>query len=239
MFKAVLFDLDGTLLDIDMDLFIPTYFKKMYGMARERGLQAENLIERMWKSTQAMINCQDPMLTNQEAFERSFFSEPTYLSEEFMPFFDDFYGQAFDHLQGPACSFPESRQIVDEVVAKGCQVAIATQAVFPEVAIRKRLDWAGVGDVNFHLITSYEVMHYTKPHTEYYLEIADLLGVAPEECLMVGNDVGEDLTAAQAGMKTYLVKNRIINKNNLPIKVDWQGYHSDFLKFVREFPSSC
>ena len=73
MFRAVLFDLDGTLLDIDMDLFIQRYFKEMIYMARESGLKTEGLIEKLWKATEAMIENKDPQLTNQQVFEQNFF----------------------------------------------------------------------------------------------------------------------------------------------------------------------
>ena len=55
MFKAVLFDLDGTLLDIDMYVFIQHYFTKMVQMAQERNLKCNDLVEKSWKSTAAMI----------------------------------------------------------------------------------------------------------------------------------------------------------------------------------------
>ncbi len=233
MFRAVLFDLDGTLLDIDMDLFIQRYFKEMIYMARESGLKTEGLIEKLWKATEAMIENKDPQLTNQQVFEQNFFKNSDHPPEVLQLFFDDFYDQSFDQLQESVGPFPETRSVMDEVFARDCKVVIATQPVFPDKAIRKRLNWAGVGDFDYHLITTYEVMHFTKPHTEYYLEIAESLGVKPEECLMVGNDVGEDLTAAQAGMKTFLVKERLRNQHDLPIKVDWQGYLPDLLAFVK------
>lgn len=235
MFKAVLFDLDGTLLDIDMNIFLQNYFAKMVQMARERGLRSKGLVELLWKSTAAMIENKDPSLTNQEVFERDFFKDPLYQPEVYRPFFDEFYDQGFDQLKDFARPFPEARRVMDEVFSRGCKVAIATQPVFPDLAIRKRLDWAGVGSFDYHMVTTYEVMHYTKPHGEYYLEIADSLGVDPRECLMVGNDVGEDLTAAQVGMKTFLVKERLINQHNLPIKVDWQGFLPDLLSFVKKW----
>ncbi|MGI6550785.1 MAG: HAD family hydrolase [Syntrophomonadales bacterium] len=235
MFKAVLFDLDGTLLDIDMNIFIRKYFGKMVQMARERGLETKGLIELLWKSTAAMIENKDPLLTNIEVFERDFFKDPVYKPEVYRPFFDEFYDLGFEQLKDYAGPFPETRQVMDEVFSRGCKVVIATQPVFPDIAIRKRLDWAGVGSFDYQLVTTYEIMHYTKPHTEYYLEIAESIGVDPRECLMVGNDVGEDLTASLIGMKTFLVKERLINQRNLPINADWQGYLPDLLAFVKQW----
>ncbi len=217
-----------------MDSFIRSYFKKMNQMAREKGLPVENLIERLWKGTAAMIDNKDHSLTNEQVFRDYFFSPVDYLPEMYQPFFDEFYDQGFDQLSGHARSFPLARPVVETAFSQGGKIVIATQPVFPEVAIRKRLGWAGLGDCKFDLITSHERMHFTKPHKEYYLEIADLLGVDPGRCLMVGNDVREDMQAVKAGMKTFLVKDRMINRDELPIRADWQGYLADLLAFFRE-----
>lgn len=231
LLKAVLFDLDGTLLDIDMDYFLTQYFREMTKMAEEKGLVLPDLVDRLWKSTRAMMSNLDPNRTNREVFEEDFFRDAPYAPQILWPFFDEFYHHRFSRLKVHTKPFPEVRSIMEKVFAKGHRVAIATNSVFPEVAIRQRLDWAGIGDFEYSLITSYEVMHFTKPHVEYYKEIADYLKVRPEECLMVGNDVSEDLAARRLGMKTFLVKDRLINTGHLPVKADWEGYLSDLLHF--------
>ena len=48
-------------------------------------------------------------------------------------------------------------------------------------------------------------MHFCKPYAEYYWEIAELIGCAPGECLMVGNAPVFDLAAGKVGMKTFLL----------------------------------
>ena len=40
----------------------------------------------------------------------------------------------------------------------------------------------------------------------------DKLGLDPRECLMVGNDVGEDMAASALGMKTFLLTPCLINR---------------------------
>jgi hypothetical protein len=67
---------------------------------------------------------------------------------------------------------------------------------------------AGVSGLPYRLITSYENMRTCKPMPGYYLEIASVLDCPPEDCLMVGNDLDQDITPAQrAGMATYWVTN--------------------------------
>lgn len=234
MFDAVLFDLDGTLLDIDMNYFLQKYFGQMINMAREMGLHHHGLAERVYRSTGAMLTNKDPLYTNREVFESDFFADDIYPRQEFEPFFDEFYDTGFDRLQGYTRPMPSTRDIVQRTFDLGCKVVIATNSVFPDKAIIKRLNWAGAGGFKYHLVTSYEVMHYTKPHREYYQEIVDCLGVKPERCLMVGNDVGEDMVAAKLGMKTFLVQDRLINEHDLPIEADWQGSQSDLLEFLNK-----
>jgi hypothetical protein len=53
---------------------------------------------------------------------------------------------------------------------------------------------------------------------------------------MVGNDVHEDLCIREIGVKTFLVEDNIINKNDLEIIADYRGQFANFKKFVEELP---
>jgi FMN phosphatase YigB (HAD superfamily) len=94
---------------------------------------------------------------------------------------------------------------VETALGLGMRVAVATNPIFPLEAVRHRLDWAGLGDLPVHVITTYEVMHATKPLPAYFRETAEMLGVEPRACLMVGDDPLLDLPAADVGMRTYYV----------------------------------
>lgn len=231
MFKTVLFDLDGTLLDIDMNIFLRQYFKKMMIMAKDFGFDnIDNLAEQVYKSTDIMIGDRNLRTTNKEVFMQDFFANWDYSPQEFIPFFDYFYERGFPQLKEyckPFAGIPEMMKTVFEKIPR---IVIATNAVFPLSALQNRLQWAGVGDFNYSLITSYEIMHACKPHVEYYQEIAGKLGVNPQECLMVGNDMGEDLTAARIGMKTFLVEDRLINKD-IDVEPDYRGSLRDLYSF--------
>ncbi|MGE5371161.1 MAG: HAD family hydrolase [Solirubrobacterales bacterium] len=232
MIGAVLFDLDGTLLDIDMNEFIPQYFRQMIRWARQQRVGAKSLVQSVLASTEAMIANRDPSQTNQFVFENAFFADPAYDRKTLEPFFESFYQEAFDALQVHSKPFPDVPALLSNMFQRGFKVAIATNPVFPDLAVRKRLNWAGIGEYPFHWITAYENAHYTKPHLEYYLEISENLGVKPEQCLMVGNDVAEDMIAGQLGMKTFLVTERVINLRKLKLPLDGKGSHKDVLRFI-------
>lgn len=233
MFEAILFDLDGTLLDIDMNYFIPKYFNKMILMAKDFGIDdPEAMAKQIYKSTGAMIVDDNLNLTNEEVFMTDFLEKFPYLEEKkAFDFFDHFYTEGFPELQGFARPFPGIPSMMNDIFNKGMKVVIATNSVFPRAAIVERLHWAGVKNFDYSLITSYEIMHACKPNPRYYREIANLIEVEPENCLMVGNDIGEDLIAGKIGMKTFLVEDRLIDKG-IDLTPDWRGNLSTFFDFV-------
>lgn len=233
MFEALLFDLDGTLLNIDMNYFLPKYFGRMSSMALDHGYQgADRLAQQIWTSTEKMIANTDPDKTNEEVFLEDFYSNWPYPPGEFNRFFDAFYRDVFPQLNVFCQPFPGVQQMMENIFGRDLKIVIATNSVFPMTAIKSRLEWAGVGHFNYDLITSYENMHYCKPHPAYYQEICEVIGVKAENCLMVGNDAGEDLAAGQIGMKTFLVEDMLID-NGGGLKADWQGELQHLFHFLK------
>ena len=56
MIKAVLFDLDGTMLPMDQDLFVKKYFSELCKrFCPELKIGSEELVEAVWKATGDMI----------------------------------------------------------------------------------------------------------------------------------------------------------------------------------------
>lgn len=237
MFEAVLFDLDGTLLNINMEYFLKHYFRNMAEMAVECGYHdTKKLIEQINKSTWAMITNRDPQKTNEEVFMADFFRNWDYPPAEFEEFFHVFYEKRFPRLRQYSRPFVGVPDMIEGLLSKGLKIVIATNAVFPFTALQQRLDWAEIGHFRYELITSYEIMHFCKPHVEYYQEIVDKIGVKPEYCLMVGNDVGEDLPAGEIGIKTFLVENNLISNRRVDYQPDWRGKLEDLFLFMKQLP---
>lgn len=232
MFKAILFDLDATLLNIDMNIFMQKYFAKMGDIACELGIKnSDCFVDRILHSTGIMIDDLDPELTNENVFMQELLRDGRYKEKEkIRDFFNYFYETGFPQLKIYCHSFPGIPEMMQKVISR-CKVVIATNAVFPLSALQQRLNWAGIGHMNYELITSYEIMHFCKPHIEYYQEILDLLEVEPKDCLMVGNDMGEDLPAQELGIKTFLVEDMLIEKS-VPYVPDWRGRLPDLYAFL-------
>lgn len=207
MFKAILLDLDNTLLQNDMETFVPAYLAALGGFVATL-FPPETFIRHLLRATDAMVAHTDPTCTNMQAFDAAFFPAIGRSREEMGPLFDEFYATLFPHLRSLTRPVPAARPLVEWAFARGLQVAVATNPLFPRTAVEQRLEWAGlpVDEFPFHLVTTYEEMHAAKPHRTYYLEIAQRLERAPEECLMVGDEWEMDIYPATAvGMSAYWI----------------------------------
>jgi FMN phosphatase YigB (HAD superfamily) len=111
---------------------------------------------------------------------------------------------------------------------------VATNPVFPRRAIWERLRWVGVDDLPLAHVTVYEETCFCKPHPRYYLEVAKRLGVKPEECVMIGNDMQEDMVASTVGMKTFFLKEYRIDRGRPSFTVDQEGSLADLLESIRK-----
>lgn len=208
---TVLFDLDGTLLPMDQDLFVKDYFGRIAAKLAPYGYEPKKLIETIWRGTAAMVK-NDGSRTNEDAFWD--FAVCVYgeqiAKDKYL--FDEFYEQEFDKVKA-VCGFaPEAAEILYGLKRRGYRTVLATNPIFPARATQWRIQWAGLRPEDFALYTTYENSRYAKPNLNYYREILAKLNVSPEECLMVGNDVEEDMVAEQLGMKVFLLTDCLINK---------------------------
>lgn len=230
MLKTILFDLDGTLLPVDTDNFIRHYMKALATHAGHL-VPPARLVEQVLASTVAMVKNTDPAVTNEQVFADDFFPKVGRPYAELMPVFDQFYRDRFPLLREACPVLPgPAREVVKTALDQGYEVVLATNPVFPRVAIEERMRWIGVADLPWQLVTTYEEMHACKPQPAYYSEVAAKIGRRPEDCLMVGNDVEEDGAAAAVGMQTYFVTDRVINRNNKELTPDGSGSMTDFLQ---------
>lgn len=230
--KLVLFDLDGTLLPMEQDLFINTYFKKLAVKLAPYGYEPEALINAIYKGTGAMIK-NTGEITNEDAFWKVFSGIYGEDKLKDKPVFDEFYKNEFQSVK-EVCGFNEkAAETVKELKKRGYRVALATNPVFPTIATESRIRWAGLEPEDFEYYTTYENSSYCKPSTEYYLEILSKLKVSPEECIMIGNDVKDDMIAQSIGMEVFLLTDCIINKDNEDISHYLSGSFDDIFEVLK------
>lgn len=233
MTKYLLFDLDGTLLPMDTDRFLEQYVRLV--TPHFAHVVAPQLFSRqLMASSYATIANPDGQQTNQEKFMADFLPKVGRPSEEMLPLFDRFYREHFRELRQHTQPTPLARQLVDLAVARGYQIVLATNPIFPREAVWQRMEWASVADLPWQLVTSFEDTHYCKPNPNYFAEVLQRLGAEPADCLHFGNDLEEDLAAASLGIPVVIVEDCLINRHARPFDqcrfhgslaavVDWAG----------------
>ncbi|MFZ5942787.1 MAG: HAD family hydrolase [Bacillota bacterium] len=234
MLKAVLFDLDGTLLPLDLDLFIKKYFEAL-GPYFAHKIEPKIFLKELMLSTEEMIK-NIGQFTNEEVFMDNFLPRIKANREEMYPLFEKFYEEEFPKLKEHTGYTCLAREIVGHAFQKGYKIVLATNPIFPRKAVEHRMEWAGVLDLPWSHITYYENSRFSKPNPAYFQDISDKLGVMPEECLMVGNDVQEDLVSSTIGMKTFLVTDCLINRGNPLFSPDYEGDYLSLHKFIFSLP---
>ena len=200
--QAILFDLDGTLLDSNMENFIPHYFQGLSARVSHL-MPPKEFIVQLMRATEIMM-ANDGTATNEQVFAGAFYPLLGHTQSELVPIFDDFYANDFPGLQKYTARKPEARPLVQRAFDLGYDVVIATNPLFPRTATEQRLEWAGVGDFPYRLVTSYENSRACKPNLRYFDLVCEHIGRAPAECLVVG-DEAMDMVAARVGCLTFLV----------------------------------
>lgn len=231
--KTIMFDLDGTLLPMDQDIFIKEYFTGLAVKLAPYGYEPEKLIKAIYKGVYTM-QTNDGSCTNEKAFWRFFTSVYGEKAAEHEPVFYDFYKNEFQQV-AKSCGFnPKAKEIIDLCKEKGLRVVLATNPLFPSIATESRMRWAGLDKSDFEYFTVYENSRFCKPNIEYYKEIIEKIGADPKDCAMIGNDVVEDMVAENLGMKVFLLTDDIINKNNVDISVYPNGGFDELKRWIEE-----
>ena len=232
MITTVLFDLDGTLLPMDQDKFVQSYIGRMAKKLAPHGYDPELLTKGLWKGTGAMVK-NDGTQTNEELFWQVFNGVMGKDCRGDEPLFTDYYENEFQQVAGD-CGFDErAAKAIRQIRALGYRVALATNPLFPAIATQSRAKWAGLEIDDFDLITTYENSRFCKPNPEYYRQILATLNLKPENCVMVGNDVSEDMIAEKLGIRVFLLTDCILNKENKDIDRYPQGSFPELMDFIR------
>ena len=230
--NTILFDLDGTLLPMDNDVFTKGYFKLLAGKLAPHGYDPQELVGAVWKGTEAMVK-NDGSQTNHDVFWKTFaaiFGNKVY---DDIKIFDDFYENEFIKAKAFCGYEPKASEIVKACKQKGYRLALASNPIFPMTAQIERLECAGISPDRFDYISSYENSFFCKPNPDYYTAIAKQLGAAPEECLMIGNDVLEDMSAKTVGMSVFLLTDNIINRGGKDIFMYSHGGFDALLDYMQ------
>lgn len=201
MLKAVLFDLDNTLIFFDELKFANLFFPMLAARFADV-MPADKFGERLMLATlEAQKN--GGAMTNRELFLKEFCKGTQLTGAEVWQRYEQFYDGDFDRIKETVTAPEHAREIFEFIRKEGLKIVIATNPILPLSAQNKRISWAGLDGIEIALITHIDNMRFCKPHLGYFRQIAGLIAEEPEDCLMVGDDPANDMVAALIGMKTY------------------------------------
>ncbi|MCH3943538.1 MAG: HAD family hydrolase [Atopobiaceae bacterium] len=224
MIKAVLFDMDDTLLDINLTLFATRFYAReariLGHVARKPWIPIGAAIVRSYLAVADEGREDD--LTNESLFDQTFeratgipLDEPAiadalgYYEREILP-----------HMNGTLVNAhpePGGLAAVDKARDLGLTVALATNPSFSEAVVRCRMRWAGIDGEDFARVSHMGNSTRVKPSARYYEEFCSAIGFAPYECIMVGNDASRDFPRPDCGLVTAYVGHA------RPKRATWRG----------------
>ncbi|MBL8088862.1 MAG: DinB family protein [Anaerolineales bacterium] len=205
MTLTLLLDLDDTLLNTNLQSFVPAYFQ---ALANELAPQITPTVmfRALIAGTQKMNESTDFTKTLREVFDEEFYPQIDVERGKLDSAIENFYDNIFPTLQNLTSPKEGAKEFVEWAFAQGFRIAIATDPLLPTKATHHRLRWAGFEPNQFEIVSTYENFHFSKTYPAYYAEVLGLMGWADNPILMVGNDLDRDIIPAKRlGLKTYLV----------------------------------
>lgn len=232
-YQAILFDLDGTLLPMDLEPFARIYFGALAKELAPFGLTPETLFKPFWAATKAMMVNTTGKL-NADVFWETFTALTQVDRAQVEPICDAFYNVGFQAARAATKENPQAKEAVRIAREKADKVILATNPLFPMAGQATRLSWLGLTPEDFDLVTCYTTDRFCKPNPAYFHDVCQRMDIDPKACLMIGNDDKEDMhCATAAGMDAYLVTDcRLIDKDN-----PWQGAQGTFAQMVEMLKS--
>lgn len=243
-YRAICFDLDGTLLPMDIDEFMTAYFMRIGQFMAAKGMDGQLFMAALKAGTKAMATHTDDR-TNEEAFWDEFFPAyeagvgRTLTSEEraqMRTLADEFYDQDFPRIGDGFTPNPAAARVVNALAQKGYPLVLATMPMFPLRAVEHRLEWAGVDPAAFQRITCYQNAKSVKPKQTYFAEVLAALGVSGTDVLMVGNNTMEDFAVLDLGVDGYLITDCLLDPIGFDISTIKHGSLEEFAEWAEALP---
>jgi FMN phosphatase YigB (HAD superfamily) len=235
-FEAFLFDLDGTLLYFDPDAFVKTYLGTAAKFFIDLIPNPETFYNELLRSTDVMENNDNDDNTTLTDFLEDFCPKFEIEQEKIIDRFFKFYNTKFDVIKPLISEMKGAQKLLQDLrkFHPEKKLILATNPVFPFIAVQKRMKWGGVPEDIFELITHAENTNYCKNNKKYWLDLANRTSINPKNSLMIGNDGYRDMVAKKHGYKTFLVETAFENKENMTddILPDYRGTLEDLYTLI-------
>ena len=210
MLKAVLFDLDGTLLPMNEAEYIKVYGELLNIKLTKLGLDGVKLGKLIWDSMMQM-DLNDGSKTNDDIFNKTFIKFYKDEAEKYKEILLDYYTNDFKGTKIVCKDNPLAKSIIKFIKENNLLCILATNPVYPKIATINRMNFIGLDESDFAIFTHHENSRYTKANPKYYQDLLNKFNLKPEEVLLFGNNTFEDGESSLAcGIKTYLINGHII-----------------------------
>ena len=234
-YRAVFFDLDGTLLPMELEEFLGKYFETLGAFVSARGHDAHAFSTAL-KAGIASMSHHDGTRSNADAFWNSFLSRVDADACDWVSLVEEFYANDFGTIGADVVPNPAAARVIETLSDKGYPLVLATMPLFPRCAVEWRLNWAGVDASSFERVTTYENSTSVKPRLAYYEENLAAAGLTGGDVLMVGNNTVEDLAATQVGCDAFLVTDHLIDPVSLDVETVRHGSLAQLAAWAEGLP---
>lgn len=208
MTLRLLLDLDDTLLNSNIEALIPVYFQKLTAHLAGEFIP-EQLLTELVRGTRIMYASTDPLQTLEQVFSDAFYPPLGTTRQALASQIDDFYDNVFPSLQPLTSPRKDAQDFISWAFARGYDLSIATDPLFPRKAILHRLRWAALdpGQTPFSLVSDFETFHFAKVSCSYFPEFLLRLGWDAEPVLMIGDSLERDIfPAKKAGLPVFWLR---------------------------------
>lgn len=227
MIQAILFNIEGTLTNVDKADFIQNFL----GILAPRFahlLSPDKFSKQLLKSMATMQSEPKPGQTNIQTFYDDFVKATGQSVQTLRPIFDEFYTSDFPALRCLVTANTQGVKVVEYAIQQGFLTAVASNPLMPLTAVQEQVRWTGLTPEHFKVIAALDNFHYCKPHLEFFREVADSLGVKPESCLLV-SEYTEDVVCQELGMKMFLE-----GALELESQADYTGQIDDLFRLISQ-----
>jgi len=229
--RALLFDLDGTLINVDLERFLKEY-AKLLAEAYAPRVPRELFGPAFMAGVTEMLEGRPDRSNAQRFFDT--FCQRVGIDEAWTREQAEwFYTEKYPSLRPLVEPIPAAPEVVAEARARGWLVVVATQPLFPRTAIVQRMEWGGLDPEAFDYITHMEAFHACKPSSHFFEELCQTIDVPPSRCVMVGNDVHDDMPAANVGIASFLAKDFLLRADHPAPPPRAEGSLADLLRLIQ------
>ena len=230
-YEAFLFDLDGTLINFDFQTFIKTYLGAASQFFIDLVPNPEIFSKELLSSTDVMEKADNPDTTTLEDFLLDFCPKFEANCEEIRSRFLQFYQTGFNAIKPLITQMDGAFPLLQDIKHNypNTKVVLATNPVYPFIAIEKRMEWGKIPQKFFDLITHAENSSFCKLNDKYWFEILGKIDVNPSSSLVIGNDGFRDMGSKKYGFNTFLIEDALENEDLITpdIMPDFKGSLKD------------